>query len=216
QADSSTTRRFGGTGLGLALCQQLTRLLGGEVTCSSVLDEGSTFSVVVATGPLDGVRMLTSLLAESRQRRDAKAVPPRLPHELRDRRILLADDAPDNQRLVAFLLRKAGAEVEIVGDGQMAADRILGELHQRRPFDLVVMDMQMPLMDGYAATSLVRERGFRGPIVALTAHAMSGDREMCLQAGCTEYLAKPIDHAQLIAVVAALVASAPAPSPAGP
>ncbi len=111
-------------------------------------------------------------------------------------RILLAEDGPDNQRLIGAILRKAGAEVEVADNGRIAVDRALGD-----QFDLILMDMQMPEVNGYQATRVLREQRVSVPIIALTAHAMSGDREKCLAAGCTGYVAKPISRRQLIETV---------------
>ena len=109
---------------------------------------------------------------------------------------------PDNQRLIAFLLEKAGAEVVVADNGQIACDLALAARDQRTPFDVILMDMQMPVTNGYDATARLREAGHTGPIIALTAHAMSTDRDKCLAAGCDDYMAKPIDHKKLISLVA--------------
>jgi CheY-like chemotaxis protein len=116
-------------------------------------------------------------------------------------RILLAEDGPDNQRLISFLLEKAGADVTVVDNGQLAVEKALGAKAERRPYDLVLMDMQMPVMDGYAATERLRQAGYDGSIVALTAYAMKGDGGKCLKVGCDSYLAKPIRREALVDAV---------------
>ena len=134
-------------------------------------------------------------------------------------RILLAEDGPDNQRLIAFLLRKAGAEVTVAENGQAAHDEATAACERGEAFDLILMDIQMPEMDGYEATRALRAAGYRGPIVALTAHAMEGDEAKCRAAGCDGYLTKPIDRATFLPAVAGYLRTGPPsttdePSPA--
>jgi CheY-like chemotaxis protein len=204
QADASTTRRFGGTGLGLTVSKRLAEMLGGDVAVvHSEPGHGTTVRVTIATGPLAGVRMLDDPETVARDSADAvQSEPAKL-----DVRILLAEDGPDNQRLISFLLRKAGADVTVAEDGQQAVDLAIGAMLGRRegdppqPFDVILMDMQMPVMDGYQATRVLRQKGYTGPIIALTAHAMVGDRERCLDAGCDDYATKPIDRKTLIETI---------------
>lgn len=199
QVDSSAARKFGGTGLGLVISKRLTEMLGGDIAVSSAADKGSTFSVTVDCGDLAGVRML-----ESPMKTPAPAEPSvvkTIPDAHLDGRILLAEDGPDNQRLICFLLKKAGAEATVVDNGQLAYELALAARDRGDPFDVILMDMQMPVMDGYEATRRLRAAGYTLPILALTAHAMAGDDAKCLAAGCDGYLTKPVDRGKLVAAV---------------
>jgi len=120
---------------------------------------------------------------------------------LHNRRILFAEDGPDNQRLISFFLKKAGAEVTLADNGQIAFDLATAAVEEYRPFDVILMDMQMPVLDGYSATRRLRNDGYSGPIIAVTAHTLSGDRERCIEAGCDDYIAKPIDRAKFIKTI---------------
>jgi PAS domain S-box-containing protein len=205
QIEASSSRRFEGTGLGLAISRRLARMLGGDITAQSTLGNGSTFTVTVATGPLDAVR-LVEYRAEPSPPEEHRILSSREPQERLRCRVLLADDIPDNQRLISSILREAGAEVIIVQNGQEAMDKAMavwpgrGRRHSdsTQPFDVVLMDIQMPILDGLQATRRLRKEGYTAPIIALTAHAMRGDREKCLDAGCDDYLTKPIDRKKLI------------------
>ncbi len=160
---------------------------------SSAPGKGSTFSLVINTGPLDGIKLIDrpSQIAQP-------STPPLMENVNLNCRVLLAEDGPDNQRLIAFILRKAGAEVALAENGKEALDLALMAQRENRPFDVIFMDMQMPIMDGYQATRSLRNAGYTKPIVALTAQAMLGDNKKCLSAGCDGYLTKPIDRAKLL------------------
>ncbi|MHA7814249.1 MAG: PAS domain-containing protein [Phycisphaerales bacterium] len=192
QADVSTTRRYGGTGLGLQISRRLAELLGGEISFTSRLGHGSEFVLRVATGDISGVDM-EHPAQRSDQPVEESAEPP-TKADLSEWRILLVEDGPDNQRLISHHLRKAGAQVEIAENGELG----IRACRDQGPFDLILMDMQMPVMDGYSATMALRERGVRTPIIALTAHAMSSDKSRCLDCGCDDYATKPIERDRLL------------------
>jgi len=199
QADNSTTRKFGGTGLGLTISKRFAELLGGDIiVAASELGVGSTFRATVVTGSLEGVTMLENPLSATVVEDSPTSIAQVVPSDLHDLRILLAEDGPDNQRLITFVLKKAGAEVTVVDNGKLALDAALSARDEGKPFDAILMDMQMPVMDGYEATGQLRNHDYCGPIIALTAHAMESDREQCIKAGCDDYATKPIDRKKLI------------------
>lgn len=207
QADTTTTREFGGTGLGLHISQRLATLLGGNIVCSSTYGQGSTFTVTIFTETVDTGSMLPAGAVEQ-QTAEQPAVDQNASQEgdapLKGIKILLAEDGKDNQRLINHHLTKAGADVTIVENGKLAVqalcvnDDIAGPLLTYPPFDLVITDMQMPEMDGYTEATLLREKGCTLPIIALTAHAMKEDVEKCLNAGCDYYASKPVNKQVLI------------------
>jgi CheY-like chemotaxis protein len=190
------TRRFGGTGLGLTISRRFAQMLGGEITVQSELGAGSTFRVTVATGDWKQ-RETTAQAPRDDHAPTASSESPTRDDCLHGKRLLLAEDGPDNQRIISFLIQKAGASIVVVENGQLAVDAIAaGE-----SFDAILLDMQMPVMDGYDAATAIRNLHYRGPIVALTAHAMRGDREKCLAAGCDDYCTKPIQRATLFDIL---------------
>lgn len=208
QAESGTTRKYGGTGLGLAITRQLAQLLGATISFVSQPGAGSTFSLLVPAGvdirsqPLLEKKDLEALASHHSQ--PEKAV--RLAG-----RVLVAEDHPSNQIVITLLLQKAGLNVTVVDDGQKALETASTE-----QFDLVLMDMQMPNLNGFDATRLLRERGFSAPIVALTAGATNLDMQQCLQAGCNEHLPKPINRKQLHQTLAKYLPVAANPDKSGP
>ncbi|MGK2904893.1 MAG: ATP-binding protein [Desulfuromonadales bacterium] len=194
QGDSSTTRRYGGTGLGLTIAKELVRLMGGELTFASRLGEGSTFSFQLP--------MALSSHADLSQHEPEQSMQPRFsnrgfslaaaPFVMGTRRVLLAEDNPTTQSLISILLLQMGLELSIVDNGQAAIDFLEVE-----KVDLVLMDCQMPQLDGLEATTQLRARGMSTPIVALTAYARAEDEQQCLAAGMNDFLSKPFRQSEL-------------------
>jgi signal transduction histidine kinase/HPt (histidine-containing phosphotransfer) domain-containing protein/ActR/RegA family two-component response regulator len=200
QTDSSTTRRFGGTGLGLVICRRLAQMLGGDVHVQSTLGQGSSFLVTIKAESPPNTRLIERPLEAGETESVAGTLEQKITRLCG--RILLAEDGLDNQRLISFVLKKAGAQVEVAQNGRIAVEKALAAVAQQQPFNLILMDMQMPELDGYGATAKLRSKGYERPIVALTAHAMAGDREKCLTVGCDDYMTKPIDKQKLLALAA--------------
>jgi len=197
QADNTVTRQHGGTGLGLAICKRLACLMGGDVFLkSSEIGLGSCFRLILPVNNINLEQMVHALpvTSSSTDRTVNAAMPTKV-----EGRILLAEDGLDNQKLICFLLKKAGAHVDIAENGLVALSMIEKAAELNMEYDLLISDMQMPIMDGYTLASTLRERENTIAIIALTAHAMAEDRERCISAGCNEYETKPINRADLLA-----------------
>ena len=189
QADTSTTRQYGGTGLGLTLTRQLSELLGGYISVASTPGNGTTFTVFIDAGTSETETLITDFTElEQSQNSGAKFVKQ---HKLQGK-ILVAEDNPNNQQLFMLLLKKMGAEVTIAENGKVALEQV-----QNCAFDLIFMDMQMPIMSGPEAVKEMRRQNIMTPIVALTANATKQDKQHCLDTGCNEFLTKPVLQQQL-------------------
>ena len=205
QADISTTRQFGGTGLGLTISRRLSRMLGGDIISSSEVGLGSVFTVEIGIGNASMDDMVSVLpqqpyaSTESNLKITDSSNIQNVPAA--QITVLVAEDGEDNQRLIIHHLSRAGMKVILANNGREAVDLAIAAQRQSRAPEVILMDMQMPIMDGYEATAKLRELGWRGAIVAITAHAMRGDRERCTQVGCDDYLSKPIDRNILIQTV---------------
>ncbi|MBC7771728.1 MAG: PAS domain S-box protein [Pyrinomonadaceae bacterium] len=200
QVDAGMARQFGGTGLGLIISRRLAILMGGDVTLERTCPgKGSTFRMDLPLIPAPGSAMKNSIESHVQRPTTTTMIQTVCLHG----RILLAEDGPDNQRLIVYHLRKAGAEVDIADNGKIALEMLRDAAIAERPYDLLLSDMQMPVMDGYTLVHTLRQQGSTLSIVALTAHAMAEDRTRCLAAGCDDYATKPIDKAQLVSTCAA-------------
>lgn len=207
QADGTMARRFGGTGLGLVICRRLAEFLGGQIEIESEPNKGTCLTVWLPCGPAGSYEVLDRPTEAMQELVDLAASTSPDATSLLGGRVLLVEDGPDNQRLIAFHLRRLGLEVTVADDGVQGYQMATGAVDRGDPFDIVLMDMQMPRMDGYEATAKLREGGYTRPIIALTAHAMSTDRQRCLAAGCTDYLTKPLQPDRLRAMLASNLAT---------
>jgi PAS domain S-box-containing protein len=201
QADSSTTRKYGGTGLGLTISRKFAQAMGGDITVESEFGQGTTFTVQVPLLAAPQARWLDAQAAHQELRKNL-AVRGADPSQLRLKaaRVLVVDDGEPNRELIRLVLRRAGLTVDEASNGQEAVQAVA-----KANYEVILMDMQMPVLDGYAATGQIREAGHAMPIIALTGHAMKGDEERCLAAGCTGYLTKPVDIDRLLETMVAII-----------
>jgi len=189
QGDSSVSKAYGGTGLGLAITKRLVEALGGRINVTSVAGQGSTFCVTLPVGVVAGSAYRTI-------RSETKS--PGLPEQTRGARVMIVEDQPEIRRLMELLITAAGGVVTAFASGVAALRAI-----EQNPdsVDVILMDIQMPHLDGYETTRRLRDQGFAKPIIAVTAGAMADDRAKCIAAGCDDYLSKPIDRAKLLEVI---------------
>ncbi|MCI0498416.1 MAG: ATP-binding protein [Planctomycetales bacterium] len=191
QADSATTRKYGGTGLGLAITKRLAKLLGGDVSVVSESGGGAVFTLTIPAGAERSAEAGWNKYEQTDAILDAEKGT-----DMYTGKVLVAEDNPSNQKLMQILLQKMGLEVVLASDGLEAVEKGAAET-----YDLILMDMQMPALNGYDATRRLRSQGVKTPIIAVTAHAMTGDEEKCLAAGCDGYLSKPIERSKLTEII---------------
>jgi len=200
QGDSSMTRRFGGTGLGLAITKRLVERLGGAITATSEVGAGSLFRVRL---PAEVLRAQRSAAETSDgDTPTTNALRAALRGMRAHGRILVVEDGPDNQRVIRHVLERAGYEVTIAENGLVGVELALAAAEEGTPFGVVLMDVQMPVLDGYAATRQLRDQGYTGSIVALTAHALPSERQRCMDAGCDAFATKPLERLALLETIA--------------
>lgn len=196
QGDHTVNREFGGTGLGLAISQRLAAMLGGDITASSEEGKGSQFSVSINVGDVSDVDMIQPGIASEPTENAAEAEDIKFAAH-----ILVVDDRRDIRFLSRKFLTDAGATVKEAEDGELAIAAVTESIQCERPFDIIILDMQMPKLDGYATATQLRRLGYTAPIIALTADAMQGDMTRCIASGCNNYLSKPIDKSALLKMV---------------
>ena len=202
QADKTIARRFGGTGLGLSISRNFARALGGDITVESRPGKGTSFKVTLKTGNLQDVPFLQAEeVATAAQRFDAKE---QTRWQFPKARVLIVDDGAENRELLTLLLRETGLMVDEAENGQVGVEKAVSG-----PYDVILMDVNMPVMDGFTATRTLRQQGLKTPIIALTADAMKGFEQECLNAGYSGYFSKPIDIDRFMEMMAKLLGGQP-------
>jgi signal transduction histidine kinase/ActR/RegA family two-component response regulator len=202
QGDSLITQQFGGTGLGLAISGRLATMLGGEISVESTIDSGSTFTLTIETGNVCGTQLIHSPDEEMRQ------IDERTVEQIQlDANVLIVDDRRDIRFLSKHIVTKAGGRVAEAEDGLLAIETVKRSAANGIIFDLILLDMQMPNLNGYETARQLRQLGYIGPIIALTADAMQGDMSKCLEAGCNDYLSKPIDKSAMLQKISEMIAT---------
>ncbi|WP_372894438.1 response regulator [Stieleria sp.] len=200
QGDSIITQQFGGTGLGLAISQRLASMLGGEISVESKINGGSTFTLSIKTGDVVEATEIRPTGERQLDNETTSSSTVRL-----NAHVLIVDDRRDIRFLSKHIIDKAGGRVTEAEDGVLAIESVKQAAERGETFDLILLDMQMPNMNGYETARQLRQLGYAGPIIALTADAMQGDMNKCLQAGCNDYLSKPIDKSMMLEKIAAFV-----------
>ena len=188
QAESSMSRRYGGTGLGLSISRSLAENMHGSLTVTSKPGAGSRFQLCFPAQDVAEEEHPMQIVPKDTTPTSGQI----------SKKILLAEDSQDAQELLRLLLGPVSAEIVSVENGREAVEAVMSAEREHKAFDVVLMDIQMPVMNGFQATRILRQRGYRKPIIALTAHSLEGDRERCLESGCSDYISKPVDSNVLI------------------